>query len=90
MCDQPESAVDRLLAQARASSVVNGTVDAVGDAMRSCVRTLDSALAQLQDDPEDTGARIVRALVLRGTLENVLHASVEVCQRAVEGGEHGR
>jgi hypothetical protein len=72
-----ESAEDRLIGRARASEEVLSAIASAQAEVTQVLLRLDAALAACQDDPRDVGERIIRALVLRGTMENVLREAYQ-------------
>lgn len=74
----PESGMDRLLGDARTSRAVTGVIARAQEQVTAAVLDLDDALALLQDDPDDVGERIKRAMIVRGTLENIVNEAFRV------------
>jgi hypothetical protein len=78
--EEIETAMDMqqdLVAAARADTATTAAIQAMMDSLPAGVAALDSALAGLQSDPADVGSAIVRGLVLRGTLNNVVQTAIK-------------
>lgn len=74
---QEPSMVDALLEMIRNTSEVRDVLDRATNEMAVFLAELDGVIASVQDDPSDTGARVARALILRGTCESMLEAAYQ-------------
>jgi hypothetical protein len=75
-------AVEIFARQARESQQVLDVIGRAQEQMTTLVLELNRELAKLQRDPGDVGERIKRAILLRGTVENLVN---EAIRRKEEG-----
>jgi hypothetical protein len=75
--EETPTLVEVLVAMAQQTPEVVDVLARSTDAMSAFIKELDSALARVQDDPQDLGSRMARSLVLRGSAESILNAAYE-------------
>jgi transcriptional regulator with XRE-family HTH domain len=74
--DKQPTAVDVLAAKVNLDPDALAVMRNCQDRLTALVGDLDRAMADQQGYPDETGQRIVRALLLRGTLENLVHNAI--------------
>lgn len=69
---------EALIESARTSEPVLKAIGQAQEQVTAAILQLNVALAALQKDPGDVGERIKRAIVLRGTVENLVNEGFRV------------
>lgn len=69
--------VDFLIKEASAQPEMQEVLERGAKALLSFIRELDALLVSVQDEPDTTTARLVRALVIRPTVENAVSLAYE-------------